>query len=79
MQQFFVSISLFYFWEDSHLIRVLGIISVELTFNRIYSVKRKHAFVVCCRIIVNTFMAIYKTRNTGTGNGMREMQGTREH
>ena len=22
-------------------------------------------------------MAIYKTRNTGTGNGMREMQGTR--
>ena len=21
-------------------------------------------------------MAIYKTRNTGTGNGMREMQGT---
>ena len=23
-------------------------------------------------------MAIYKTRNTGMGNGMREMQGTRE-
>ena len=27
--------------------------------------------------LINETMAIYKTRNTGTGNGMRGMRGTR--